>query len=915
MFNRPGVGYFSGLSPELAKPCMAWTLARRRSIDVVGRRERGLFPSMKNIAIIFNAALAALNTRDLRKAEEGFRRIIKAEPSHVPALNLLTVVLMNTSRFAEAEPFIARAVKLNQGSDVSFYNYGLIAKQLGKPALAHEQFTRALRLNPNVRESWNNRGVACNDLGQYAAALSDFDRSIALDPSYVDPHVNKGKSLLELARHDEALAAYERALSIRPDLAEAWLGRGTVLARIGRRDEALVAYDRALSIRADLAEAWIGRGNVLYELRRHADAFTAYDRALAVAPEAVAAWLGRGNAFTDLERYDDALAAYDKALAIKPDSIEALVGRGNVFLGRKRHDDALALYDAALAIRTGSAEAWLGRGSVFLDLRRHDDALAAFDKALSIAPDLAAAWLGRGNVFADLKRYAEALAGYDKALSLRPDLAEAWFGRGNIFADLRRHDDAFTAFDKAFSLNRALPGVEGARLYSKLNCCDWTDIEAEKTRLIEAIRAGEGGCQPFALLSIAASAADQRRSADFWIERMLGLRPRQSIDAVPAEAGKIRIGYLSADFRNHPVGYLAAGLFEAHDRSRFETHGFSIGPSDDSDLRKRLERSFTCFTDLYGRSDDDIVGCIRAAGIDILVDLMGHTLGARLGVLAQRPAPILAGYLGFAGTVGGGLLDYVIADATVVPAEDRQHFSEQVVWLPHSFMPHDAVGRAIAQAVHDRREQGLPAEGFVFCGFNNAYKINPATFQSWMRILKRVEGSVLWLSDLQEVARSNLRREAEASGIDPQRLVFATRVASMADHLARHSLADLFLDALPYNGHTTASDALWAGLPVLTLAGEAFAGRVAASLLHALGLDELIAHSRDDYEERAVALALSRDRLGGIRTTLERQRLATPLFNTPLLARHLEAAFEAMVRRYRAGSPPDHIEISSLPSI
>lgn len=870
---------------------------------------KGSVPSMKNIAAIFNEALAALNARDLRKAEEGFRRVVKSEPSHVPTLNLLTVVLMNTNRFAEAEPFIARAVKLNQGSDVSFYNYGLIARQLNKSALAHEQFTRALRLNPNVRESWNNRGAVCNDLGQYDAAISDFDRSIALDPSYADAHANKGKSLLELGRLAEALGAYDRALSVRPELAEAWLGRGTALARGRRRDEALAAYDKALSIRADLAEAWIGRGNVLYELRRHADAFASYDRALGIAPQAAAAWLGRGNAYTDLKRHDEALTAYDKALSIKPDSTEAMIGRGNVFASLKRHDDALAIFDAVLSNKANSAEAWLGRGSVFLDLRRHDEALAAYDKALSIAADLAEAWLGRGNVFADMRRYSEALEGYDKALSLRSDLAEAWYGRGNIFADLRRHDDAFAAFDKALSLNRDLPGVEGARLYSKLNCCDWTDIEAEKARLIESIRAGEGACQPFALLSIAASAEVQRRSADFWIERLLGLATRKWVDAVPAEAGNIRIGYLSADFRTHPVSYLAAGLFEAHDRTRFETHGFSIGPTEDSDLRARLERSFVRFTDLYGRSDDEIVGCIKAAKIDILVDLMGHTLGARLGVLAQRPAPILVNYLGFAGTVGGGLLDYVIADEKVIPAEDRKRFSEKVIWLPHCFMPHDAKGREVSHVGLDRREQGLPAEGFVFCGFNNAYKLNPATFQSWMRILKKVERSVVWLSDLQDVAKSNLRRAAEASGVDPQRLVFATRVASTADHLARHRLADLFLDALPYNAHTTASDALWAGLPLLTLAGEAFAGRVAASLLHGLGLAELITHSRDEYEERAIALALDRERLCGIRETLEQRRLTTPLFDTPLLARKLEEAFEGMVRRYRAGLPPDHIEI------
>ena len=866
---------------------------------------------MKNIAAIFNEALSALSARNFNKAEEGFRRVIKSEPSHVPSLNLLTVVLMNTNRFAEAEPFIARAVKLNQGSDVSFYNYGLIAKELKKPRLAYEQFTKALQINPNVRESWNNRGAVCNDLGDYEAALSDFDKSIALDQNYADPHANKGISLLELGRHEEAFTAYERALSIRRDLAEAWLGCGTALAHLKRRDEALVAFDRALSIRRDLAEAWLGRANVLNDLRRHADALAAYDMALSILPDSGAAWLGRGNVFADLKRYDEALTAYEKTLSIKPDSVEALVGRGNVLTGLKRYEGALALYEKALSIKSDSAEAWLGRGNVFIELRRHDDALAAYEKGLSITPDLAEAWLGRGNLFADLKRYKEALEGYDKALSLKPNLAEAWFGRGNIFADLRRHDEAVAAFDKAFSLDRDLPGVEGARLYAKLNCCNWADLETEKARLIESIRAAEGACQPFALLSIAESSEDQRRSADWWIGRLLGITPREPSAAGPAQADKIRVGYLSADFRTHPVGYLAAGLFEAHDRARFETHAFSIGPTDNSDLRARLENAFDQFNDLNACSDDEIVGRIKAAKIDILVDLMGHTLGARLGVLAQRPAPILANYLGFAGTVGGGVLDYVIADPTVIPIQDRKHFSEKVVYLPHCFMPHDAREHEVSSVALDRREQGLPAEGFVFCCFNNAYKLNPATFQSWMRILKRVEGSVVWLSGAHEIAQSNLRREAEANGVDPDRLVFATRVASTADHLARHRLAGLFLDALPYNAHTTASDALWAGLPLLTLLGQAFAGRVAASLLTVLGLPELITRSREEYEECAIELALHPEKLQGIKERLDQRRLTSPLFDTPLFARHMEAAFETMYRRYQAGLQPDHIEIPS----
>ena len=750
----------------------------------------------------FQDALGALNGRNFADAERLFHRVLKQEPAHIGALNLLTVVLMSTGRFTDAEGFIAKAVRLNPGSDVSFYNYGLIAKQLGKPALALEQFGNALRLNPNVPETWNNRGTVFNDLGRYDAAIADFDRALALNSSHADAVCNKGKSLNALARHDEALAAYDRALALRPELPEAWLGRGNALANLKRHDAALTSYDRALAARPGLADAWLGRGNVLAEL--------------------------------------------------------------------KRSDEAFAAYHQALALRGDLADAWLGRGHLLAALGRRDDALAA----------------------------------YDAALAIKPGLADAWLGRGNVLSGLKRYDGAFAAYDKAFAIDPDLPSVEGARLHAKMQACDWRDLAAECDHAVRSNRDGRANVTPFTLLGLPCSAADQLRCAEIWVARNFPAEA-PTRRASPSPHDKIRIGYVSADFHQHATAYLAAGMFQHHDRSQFEVAALSLGPDDGSELRRRLERCFDRFDDCSGLSDAAIAAKVAEAGIDILVDLKGFTGDARFGIFAHRPAPIQVSYLGYPGTTGVPYIDYVIADQIVIPAAHRQYYSEKVACLPHSYQVNDAT-RAISEQSLTRADCGLPADGFVFCCFNNTYKILPDLFDRWMLLLDRIAGSVLWLFEDNPVAAESLRREAGARGIDPARLVFAPR-RPLAEHLARHRLADLFLDTLPYNAHTTASDALWAGLPVLTQIGETFAGRVAASLLHAVGLPELVTETAEAYDALALDLAQHPERLAGLKRKLAENRLTTPLFDTARFTHDIEQLYRAMDERHRAGLPPDHI--------
>jgi predicted O-linked N-acetylglucosamine transferase (SPINDLY family) len=894
--------------------------------------------------VVDNAALqramAALQARNFTDAERLFKEVLRVQPKHVAALNLLGIVLLQTGRFAEAETFLRQALNEYPKSDATLYNYGIALKALNRPAEALDRFSQALALKPDAFETWNNRGTVFNDLGRYDEAIADFDKAIALNPRYAEAICNKGKSLdasqrsaealaafekasalrpdlVEawlgrahgyggLKRYDEALAAFEKALALRPDLAEAWLGGGNLSSELGRYPEALTAYEKALALKPDLAEARLGRGNVFAELKRHDDALAAYDDALALKPDLAEAWLGRGNIFAERKSYDDALACYDAALSFKPDLADAWFGRGNVFAGRNGFEDAFSAYDKALFLKPDFAKAWLGRGNVFYATKRLAEALAAYDQALALKPDLAEAWHGRGNVLTELNRYDEALATYERALALRPDFAEAWFGSGNVLTQLKRYGEAFTAYDKAATLKPESNLAVGARLFSKLRVCNWTNLDTEVAQLLQTIEQGKGTCAPFALFGVPASPAQELQCARSYVQDQPVFEPLWRGETYAHD--RIRVAYVSPDLREHAVAYLMAGFFEHHDRSRFEVTAISWGPEQDTEFSRRIRNSFERFVDARGMSDQDIAALIREHEVDIVVDLHGFAGVGRLAAFARRPAPVQVNYLGYAGTMGADYYDYIIADSTVIPPEHFEFYGEKAVWLPDSFMASDNA-RRIAERTPSRRELGLPESGFVFCCFNQSFKINPESFETWMRLLHAVEGSVLWLKDNESTSTQTLRREAESRGIASERLIFAGSVPDVADHLARHRQADLFLDTLHYNAHTTASDSLWAGVPLLTCLGSTFASRVAASLVRAAGLPELVTGSLAEYEALALKIAREPPYLAALKAKLERNRTTSALFDTARFTRNMEAAYIAMWERSRRGEPPAHIAV------
>lgn len=601
------------------------------------------------------------------------------------------------------------------------------------------------------------------------------------------------------------------------------------------------------------------------------------------------------------QRFHEADELLARLLALNPKIALAWANRGNARIALKDPEGAVAAFDGAIAAEPMFVEAHFNRAKLLKDLGRLEDALAGYDRCLALAPAFVDALMNRGNVLGMLGRHAEALACYDQCLALQPGLLEAHYNRGNVLMRLGRHEEARASYGRAVALNPAFSEAYFARCHAKIMLCDWTDFATENERIKAAIEKATGPLPAFHLLA-RLSAAEQLRSARSHVAQTCP--PSEPLWRGERYAHeRIRLAYLSADFRDHPVALLTAGLFEQHERSRFEVVGISFGRDDASPVRGRLKKSFDRFIEVQAMSDEDIARLLREHEIDIAVDLNGFTSGGRPAVFARRPAPVQVNYLGYAGTLGSDHWDYIIADRFVVPDEDRRHFAEKVVQMPHTFMVNDGA-RKLAERVPSRPEAGLPETGFVFCCFNNAFKITPDAFDVWMRLLRQVEGSVLWLSNPNANAAGNLRQEAEARGVAAERLIFAPKMALNEDHLARMRLADLFIDTFHFNAHATAADALWAGVPVLTCSGATFASRVAGSLLGAVGLPELVTHSPQDYAALALRLARDRDALSGVRQTLARNRDRLALFDTKRFARHLEAAYIRMWELAQAGARP-----------
>jgi predicted O-linked N-acetylglucosamine transferase (SPINDLY family) len=533
-----------------------------------------------------------------------------------------------------------------------------------------------------------------------------------------------------------------------------------------------------------------------------------------------------------------------------------------------------------------------------------EEAIEAYNKALALKPDYAEAYNNMGIAFKKQGKLEEAIEAYNKAIALKPDYANAYHNMGDVFENQGKLEEAIEAYNKALVIKPDHEAARTGKIHQQKLICNWESI-AEDVHLIPGLGTSEKDVPPFSLLPL--EDAPERHLARSKVyakvncpQKPLPLKVRPS-----KRPKRIRIGYFSTDFKEHPVAYLIAKVLEQHNRDQFEVFGYSIYGSSSCAMRQRLEKSFDSFVDVQSMSDRDIALLARRDNIDIAVDLNGYTTNARTGIFAYRAAPIQINYLGYPGTMGSNFMDYIVSDRFLIPVKNQKYFSEKQLYLPNTYLPTDD-SRELSMKKVTRSKMGLPDDAFVFCCFNNNYKTSPNEFDIWMRLLNKVENSVLWLRQSNQFSHRNMKNEAQKRNVDPSRLVFAD-IIPMSEHLARHSLANLFLDTFNFNAHTTATDALWAGLPVVTKVGLGFAARVAGSLLNAVGLPELITETEKDYEALILELATNPKKLSEVKEKLANNRLTQPLFNTELYTKHLENGYQQAYQNYFDGNLPQTI--------
>jgi len=766
-------------------------------------------------------------------------------------------------RLVAAEPSHARALNM----------LGVIAQGAGDLIAAVGLLERAVRTDPGLSGAQYNLGNALAGLGRFELALEAFEAAVRLEPEHVDALCNRGLVLQQLQRHEAAAASFAQALALRPDDAELHAGLAESRRQQGRLDDALAAYRRVAELRPDDPDAQTNLGNAL-----------------------------RASGNGEL-----ALASYDLALRLAPDHVATLSNQAALLTGLGRLSDALSVHDRLLRLVPKEADVHARRASLLNSLERFTEALAGFDAALQIDPRLADAHFGRGLALHRLDRLTDALSAYDRAIAIDPGHADAHNNRGLLLNALRRVEEAILSYEQALRIRPDQEFLLGTLQHAKMRVCDWRDFDDLTLRLETDVLAGRRVTMPFAALSLTDNPEVHAAAARTYAQARLPAPAPADAAGRCRVGGRIRLGYFSADFYTHATAYLVAELLERHDREQFEVLAFALGPPRDDAIRRRIMAGVDRFTVVGAMPDADAIRLAREAGVDIAIDLNGYTQDSRSGIFAGRCAPVQVNFLAYPGTMASACMDYIVADHTVIARQASGWFTEKVVRMPHSYQVNDS-RRQVSERVFTRTELGLPEHGFVFCSFNNTHKILPPVFDAWMRILSAVPGSVLWLLQDNPQAANNLRMQALQRGVDPDRLVFAGRLPT-AEHLSRHRQADLFLDTFPYNAHTTASDALWMSLPVLTRPGQSFPSRVAASLLKAVGLPELIAETPEDYERMAIALARDPQSLASYRWRLDDARLSAPLFDTARFARDIEWAYREMHERNVAGLEPSDITV------
>ncbi len=906
----------SAISQTLKQAQQAYDAGQYESADHICRQILGT--DQNCTAALHLAVMIALQQGQLKQAADLAKQAVAGKPDAPSLYNLLGLILAEQGQFEQAEKAFRQALAIDAGYVEGHYNLGNTLNCRGRAEEAVAQFQTVVRLKPDWAAAYYHLANARRAQGQLEAAIVAYQQALQLQPDYAEVYHNLGGALKARGDITGAIDSYQLAVRFKGDFAEAYNNLANALIDDGQPQAAIRNFRLAISIRPDYGLAHYNLANLYRNLGRTDEAINSFHQAIACQPGLVAAHSGLGHLHLDQGQFNKAAICFQNALRRQPDLAEAWNGLGAAFMAQGLPEKAICKYRRALELMPSSAQTLCNLANALLYLGRFDDAADSCRRAIDHGPNLVEAHTCMGDIYYQKGEFERAIGCYQKVVALRPDGATPYNNMGNAYQNLGKLERAVACYQKALDLQPEFFEAQNNIVVPIQLTCDWKGLQRHGARLDglnksfldKGLRTPE---DPFVNLTRQADPARNYEVARSWsrdiARQARNLNHGVSFNHRHRQSPKITIGYLSNNFGDHPVAHQTTGLFACHDRDDFNIYCYSYGRDDGSVYRKKIQRDCDKFVDLSAWNHTASAALINTDGVDILVDLVGLTNGNRSIISALRPAPLQISYLGMLGTTGADYYDYILTDRIVTPAEHQKFYSEKFIYMPHCYQINDNT-RRIAARRWTRTELGLPQDGFVFCSFNNSYKFEPVMFDTWMRILRQVPGSVLWLSRGNAAAACNLSHEAEKRGIDPQRLVFADKLP-LEEHLARLKLADLALDTRIYNGGATTSNALWVSVPVITLLGSHFVSRMSASALAAVGLEQMIASGLKAYEKLAVGLALNPDRLLALRQKLDDNRLTEPLFDTPRFVKNLEKAYRKIWHIYRKGHSPKQVEIGA----
>ena len=890
------------------------------------------------LSINIDSIIALFSSEKFQDALDAIEELIVDNPKDALLFNIRGACFAGLDQKNLAIENYEKAIALNPGYAKAHYNLAGALYELHDFHASILSYQDALAIEPDYAEAHNNLGNVFKEVGQLDAALKSYKKAVTLKPDYVEAYYSLGATFYDSEKLEEAVDCYSKVVQLKPNLSLIHNDLGNILRELGRPDKAVLSYEKAILIDPDFFEVYFNLGVTFQDMKDHSNSVYYYKKAVENNDNHPEAHNNLGVAHKELKEYDLAIKSYEKAIELKPEYADAYSNLGNLFKDLGQLDKAIKYHEQVIDFQPENADAHFNMGMILFDYGRFDSAIDCYKKAIKadnkyieaynnlglillesgildeakkyfenasiINPKDALAFNHLGIVYRRLRNLNDSTKCFEKAISINPSYPDAFVNLGNVLKDINSFDKALTNYQRAYELNSSVDYLLGKILHTQMHLCIWDDFSKQLKELEVQINDNMKRVDAFTFMALSDNPRLQQKVSEIYAKDKF---PKNNIlPEIDLYTGhsKIRVGYFSGDFREHPVSSLTANLYETHNRDQFEIYAFSFGSDTNDQMNLRIKSGVDHFHDVQSMSNKDIVLLARSIEIDIAVDLGGLTSGGKTEIFAMSVAPIQLSYIGFLGTMGAPYYDYLIADPITIPMENQHFYSEKIAYLP-SYQVNDSK-ETPPEVFFTRKDIGLPETGFVFCCFNNTYKITPDTFDSWMRILKSVKDSVLMIYVDLDSAKKNLMNEASLRAVDPNRLIFAKRL-DRANYLARYRVVDLFLDTLPYNAATTASDALRMGLPVLTCQGESFASRMAASVISALNLSELITNTREEYESMAIELATSPKKFKAIKDKLNINLSIAPLYDTAKFTENLESVYTLMYQRYHDGLEPDYI--------